>query len=103
MRGKIMNKVNIEEIKERFQQGTFYYHKFGLLIKGKINLVLKMSNDTLKVNFTSGTVDVYMDKIKSIRRPGNIIADFEWCYMLKNEYDDIIGYIGKREKDIYLE
>ena len=90
--------INIEELKEQLLQGTFYYHKFGLLVKGKVNLVLEVSKDTLNVNFTGGTVDVYIDKIRSIRRPGNIIADFEWCYMLKNEYDDIIGYIGLKQE-----
>lgn len=90
-----MNEINIEKLKEQLQQGSFYYHKFGLLVKGKVNIVLQISNDTLNVNFVGGCVDVYKDKIKAIRRPGNIIADFEWCYMLKNEYDDVIGYIGK--------
>lgn len=85
----------MEELKEQLKQGTFYYHKFGLFVKGKVNLVLQSSNDTLNVNFIGGCVDVYKDNIKEIRGPGNIIADFEWCYMLKNEYDDIIGYIGK--------
>lgn len=84
-----------EELKEQLQQGTFYYHKFGLLVKGKVNLILETSKDTLNVSFTGGCVDVYIDKIKPIRRPGNIIANFEYCYMLKNEYDECIGYIGK--------
>lgn len=85
----------MEELKEQLQQGTFYYHKFGLLVKGKVNLVLENSETMLNINFTGGLVDVYTDKMTLIKRPGNIIADFEWCYMLKNEYDEIIGYIGK--------
>lgn len=85
----------MKELKEQLQQGTFYYHKFGLLVKGKVNVVLQNSETTLNVNFIGGMVDVYIDKLKPVRRPGNIIADFEWCYMLKNEYDDIIGYIGR--------
>ena len=83
-----------EKLKEQLQQGTFYYHKLGLLVKGKVNIVLQVSNDTLNVNFVGGCVEVY--KIKSVKRPANIIAEFEWCYLLKNEYDDVIGYIGKR-------
>jgi len=85
----------MEGLKEQLQQGTFYYHEFGLLVKGKVNIVLQNSETTLNVSFIGGTVDVYMDKIKPIRRPENIIANFDWCYQLKNEYDDIIGYIGK--------
>lgn len=50
----------MEELKEQLKQGTFYYHKFGLLVKGKVNLVLEMSKDTLNVNFTGGTVDIYI-------------------------------------------
>lgn len=90
--------MEIEELKEQLQQGTFYYHKFGLLVKGKVKLVLPIDNDTLNVNFTGGTVDIYMDKIKAVRRPDNIIAKFEWCYKLRNEYDECIGYIGEKVK-----
>ncbi|NFA42716.1 hypothetical protein EXM65_09055 [Clostridium botulinum] len=89
---------NIQELKEQLKKGTFYYHKFGLLVKGKVNIVLQNSETTLNVSFVGGIVDVYMDKIKLIRRPGNIIASFKWCYQLKNEYDDLIGYIGKVEE-----
>lgn len=89
--------INIENLKKQLLQGTFYYHKFGLLVKGNVNLVLEMSKDILNVNFTGGTVGVYIDKITPVKRPGNIIAAFEWCYILKNEYDDVIGYIGLKE------
>lgn len=90
------NKI-MEELKEQLQQGTFYYYKFGLFFKGKVNNVLQISEDTLNVSFVGGDVDVYADKIKPVRRPGNIIVAFKWCYQLKNEYDDIIGYIGLKE------
>ena len=90
--------MKIEELKEQLMAGTYYYHKFGLLVKGKVNLVLPIDNNTLNVNFTGGTVDIYTDKIKSVRRPDNIIAKFEWCYKLKNEDNECIGYIGETEK-----
>ena len=89
--------MKIEELKKQLQEGTFYYHKFGLLVKGKVNIVLKVSEDTLNVSFVGGCVDVYMDKIKPVKRPSNIIADFEWCYVLRNEYDDVIGYLGLKK------
>lgn len=94
-----MNDIDkLKSVKEQLSKGTFYYHKFGLLVKGKVNLVLEMSKDTLNVNFTGGTVDIYMDKIKSVRRPENIIAKFKWCYQLRNEYNEVIGYIGETEE-----
>ncbi|WP_294395291.1 hypothetical protein [uncultured Clostridium sp.] len=89
--------MNIKELKEQLSEGTFYYYKFGLLVKGKVKMILQSDDNTLNVSFEGGTVDVYADTIKSIRRPGNIIAKFKWCYMLKNYYDDCIGYIGHIE------
>ncbi|AWK53038.1 hypothetical protein DIC82_05270 [Clostridium beijerinckii] len=91
--------MNIQELKKQLQEGTFYYHKFGLLVKGKVNIVLQESEDTLNVNFVGGNVDVYIDKIEPVKRPGNIIAKFEWCYLLKNYYHDVIGYIGLKKED----
>ncbi|MBY6915504.1 hypothetical protein [Clostridium botulinum] len=87
--------MDIKELKEQLKEGTFYYHKFGLLVKGKVNMILELSKDSLNVNFEGGTVDIYSDKVKKIRRPGNIIERFEWCYILKNQYNECIGYIGK--------
>lgn len=89
----------MEELKEQLQEGTFYYHKFGLLVKGKVNIVLQVSENTLNVSFVGGCVDVYRYKIKPVKRPANIIAEFKWCYVLKNEYDDVIGYVGLKEED----
>ncbi|NMF04586.1 hypothetical protein ACUH7Y_09705 [Clostridium beijerinckii] len=92
--------MEIEQLKEQLKEGTFYYHKCGLLVKSEVNLVLEINKDILNVNFTGGCVDVYMDKIEHIRRPENIIAEFKWCYRLRNEYDECIGYIGKIEEII---
>ncbi|EES48906.1 hypothetical protein NE172_02195 [Clostridium botulinum] len=87
--------MDIKKLKEQLKEGTFYYYKFGLLVKGKINMVLEFSENSLNANFEGGTVDIYLDKIKKVRRPDNIVVKFEWCYILKNEYNDCIGYIGK--------
>lgn len=94
-----MNELNIEELKEQFLKGTFYYYKFGLFVKSKVIRVVTKDNDFLEVSFECGNVDIFINKLKPIRRPGNIIADFEWCYMLQNEYDEVIGYIGLKEND----
>lgn len=93
-----MKDVYIKKLKRQLQEGTFYYHKFGLLVKGKVNLVLELSENSLNVNFVGGCVDVYADKIKSVKRPSNIIKKYKWCYLLKNEYDEIIGYIGLEDE-----
>lgn len=89
--------MDIEELKEQLSYGTFYYHKFGLLIKSKVKIVLQSDKNTLNVSFEGGTADIYIDTIKPIRRPGNIIAKFKWCYILTNYYDECIGYIGEKE------
>lgn len=89
--------MNANELKEQLKNGAFYYYKFGLLIKGKVKMVLQSDDNTLNVNFEGGTVDIYLDTIKPIRRPGNIIEKFKWCYILKNYDDECIGYIGEKE------
>lgn len=89
----------IKELKEQLKGGTYYYYKCGLLIKGKVKLVMENSTDILNVTFEGGVVDVYIEKIKLIRRPSNIIEKFEWCYILKNHYNEVLGYIGKAKKD----
>ena len=89
--------MNIEELKQQLKEGTFYFHKFGLIISSKVNLILENSQNTLNISFNGGMVDVYMDKIKPVKRPSNIIEKFVWCYRLKNEWDEEIGYIGLKE------
>ncbi|KHD14992.1 hypothetical protein AWN73_10820 [Clostridium butyricum] len=90
--------MNIKKIKEQLQQGTFYYYKSNLFIKSEVTRVVEMEDIFLEISFECGNVDVFIDKIKPVRRPDNIIAKFKWCYKLKNEYDDVIGYIGLKEE-----
>lgn len=84
----------MEELKNQLKQGTFYYHKFGLLVKGKVNFVLEADDNVLEVSFNGGSVTVYLDKIQKVYAPGHVIRVFKWCYLLKNNYGEEIGYIG---------
>ena len=93
-----MDDINISKLKQQLKEGTFYYDNFGLFIKSKVISIEESDKDFLKVDFENGVVDVLIKRICKIRRPSNIIAKFEWCYMFKNEYDDIIGYIGALEE-----
>lgn len=89
--------LSIQELKEQLQQGTFYRYEPGFFIKSEVKRVVEMEGIFLQISFECGNVDVFTDKIKPVRRPGNIIAKFEWCYMLKNEDGACIGYIGLKE------
>jgi len=87
----------MEELKEQLKQGIFYYHKSGLLVKGTVISVelLEGKNKQFNIDFEGGQVSVFYYDMSKILRPGNIIANFEWCYKLRNEYNEEIGYIGK--------
>lgn len=46
-------------------------------------------------NTSSITIWKESSEVKKVRRPTGIIGEFEWCYLIKNEYKEDIGYIGK--------
>ena len=86
---------------EKLKEGTFYYFMFGMHISSKITevKVWKSDSKTIEIKFEGG--ELYSDKFESVNKPSNVIAKFEWCYKLKNEYGDCIGYIGKKvEEDV---
>lgn len=88
----------MEELKEQILKGTFYYSKPGaLLVKGKVYNVINYDDGELEIFFTGGIVSIYKDKLKKIRRPADIIGAFKWCYLLKNDDNECIGYIGEKE------
>ena len=55
--------------------------------------------DAVKKNSSDIHFDPYKDKVKKVRRPPNIISVFIWCYLLKDEDNQSIGYIGLKEND----
>jgi len=84
----------MDNLKEQLSQGTFYFYKFGLLIKTKVVDVIELDEELWQVVLECGNVDVFPKRIKKVRRPSMWINEFEWCYVLKNSYDESIGYIG---------
>lgn len=54
-------------------------------------LILTLGED----NTSSITIWKEASEVKKVRRPTGIIGEFEWCYLIKNEYKENIGYIGK--------
>lgn len=89
------NKIDKDKLKHQLRGGKFYFHKEGLYISSKINMVLDVDKNTLGIVFEGGAVDCYLEKVKPIGRPSNIIKNFEWCYVLRNYLDEIIGYVGE--------
>ena len=47
-------------------------------------------------NTSSITVWKEASEVKRVRRPSNIVGGFKWCYLIKNEYKENIGYIGRK-------
>ena len=87
------------ELCKQLETGTFYYYKFGLLVKLPVAEIID-KEDFITLNFANnaGYVDVFVEHMQKVSRPGNIIAKFKWCYSLKNDYKDFIGYIGEQRK-----
>lgn len=86
------------ELCKQLEEGTFYFYKFGLLVSLPVAEVID-KEDFITLDFANnaGYVDVFVEHMQKVSRPGNIIAKFKWCYSLNNDYEDHIGYIGKKE------
>lgn len=54
-------------------------------------ITLTLGND----NTSSITIWKTASEVKKVRRPTGILGEFEWCYLIKNEYKENIGYIGR--------
>lgn len=89
-----------KELCKQLKEGTFYFYKFGLLVKLPVASVID-KEDFITLDFANnaGYVDVFVEHMQKVSRPGNIIAKFKWCYSLKNDYGDHIGYIGRTEEE----
>lgn len=76
-------------------KGYVYVHKFSLRIKTKIVEVTDY-----EVIMEHGTLAIE-DNFKLVKydRPSNIIADFNWCYAVFNEYDDLLCWIADPVKE----
>lgn len=86
------------ELCKQLKEGTFYFYKFGLLVKLPVEEVID-KEDFITLRFTNnvGYVHVFVEHMQKAISPGNVLSKFDWCYSLKNDYGDLIGYIGKEE------
>lgn len=87
--------MEIDKLIEQLKQGTFYYYKIGLFIKSPVKNVFIFDENSLSIAFSYGSLDIFLDTIESIKKPSRILNDFDWCYVIKNYYGEVIGYIGK--------
>lgn len=90
----------MEELLKRDLEEAHYYLNIPNLIivlpitdiaasEDGVTLILGEDNDS------SITIWKEASEVKRVRRPTGIIGEFEWCYLIKNEYKENIGYIGK--------
>lgn len=94
--------MNIDELREQLLNGTYYNYGYGWVVKldiAEILIGVLGTSDFMSVRLVGGGyVDILSENIKPVRRPGNIIAKFKWCYLLKNKDGECIGYIGEKEE-----
>lgn len=88
----------MEQLKEQLSKGIFYYCCYGALIKVPVKEVINNNNVSLTVRLEhDGFIDIFTDNLKEVKRPENIIADFNWCYKILDHDNEPLGYIGEIE------
>ena len=90
----------MEELLKRDLEDAHYYLNIPNLIIVLPITDIAASEDGLTLtlgedNTSSITIWKEASEVKKVRRPTGIIGEFEWCYLIKNEYKEDIGYIGK--------
>ena len=90
---------NIEGLRKQLSKGTYYNNDIDNPVKGAVKNVLIFDDNEIAIFYNGGSVKTYLDRMKPIRRPSNIIAKFEWCFILKDEKDNVVGYIGRIKGD----
>lgn len=88
---------DINKLVQQLQEGKVYINKLSLCIRAKVQKVFIADKDKLTILFHDGCIDFILSKAKKVIAPSNAIRDFEWCYELRNYYDDVIGYICKEK------
>ena len=88
-----------ELLKHNLEEGYYYMCQPNLILRLPIVKVSQSSDGiTLELGidgYSSITIWKEASEVKRVRRPTGIIGEFEWCYLIKNEYKENIGYIGK--------
>ena len=87
-----------ELLKHNLEEGYYYMCQPNLILRLPIVEVSQSSDGiTLELGidgYSSITIWKDASEVIEVRRPDMIIAKFEWCYLIKNEYKENIGYIG---------
>lgn len=89
-----------ELLKYDLEDAIFYLRVSELLI---VLPVMEVGADSNGKGITltlgedeSSYLNIWDDtKVKKVRRPANVIAEFEWCYLIEQNGKHI-GYLGKR-------
>ena len=90
----------MEELLQHDLEEAHYYLNIPNLIivlpitdiaTSKDGITLALGDDTT----SSITIWKEASEVKRVRRPTGIIGEFQWCYLIKNEYKENIGYIGR--------
>lgn len=88
-----------ELLQHDLEEARYYLNIHNLIIVLPItDIVTTEDGMTLTLgedNTSSITIWREASEVKRVRRPIGIIGDFEWCYLIKNEYKENIGYIGR--------
>lgn len=86
-------------LKYDLEEAHYYLNKPNLIIVLPItDIATSEDGVTLTLggdNTSSITIWKEASEVKRVRRPTGIIGEFEWCYLIKNEYKESIGYIGR--------
>lgn len=74
----------------------FYLQKADLNIKSQL-VSVEHNREEIYIEFTAGTLSIWRDSIiKEVKRPSNSEDKFEFCYLIKNNSGEVLGYIGKQ-------
>lgn len=87
-----------ELLKHNLEEGYYYMYQPNLIIKLPITDIAESDcGIALTLGDDNGELIIFKEasEVRRVRRPDNIIGNFEWCYLIKNEYKEPIGYIGK--------
>ncbi|SCJ91774.1 Uncharacterised protein [uncultured Clostridium sp.] len=90
----------MEELLQHDLEEAHYYLNIPNLIIVLPIIEIATSEDGVTLtlgedNKSSITIWKEASEVKRVRRPTGIIGEFEWCYLIKNEYKESIGYIGR--------
>lgn len=84
------------DIPEDLSEVYYYFHKTDLTIKSQV-ISVEHSREDIYIQFTAGSIVISDTSIiKKVKKPSNDTNLFEFCYMIKNPNNEVIGYIGKQ-------